>query len=69
MSPQAGRPRARPVPAQWRHPHRHLGEATLAYYAAPEQELDALAPVQVRRGYRYSSAFQVDDLDVLKDLT
>lgn len=45
------------------------GEATLAYHAAPEQELDALAPVRVRRGYRYSSAFQVDDLDVLQDLT
>lgn len=45
------------------------GEATLAYHPAPEQELDALAPVRVRRGYRYSSAFQVDDLDVLQDLT
>jgi hypothetical protein len=45
------------------------GAATLAYFAAPDAELDALAPRLVRRGYRYSTAFQVDDLDVLADLT
>ena len=44
------------------------GEATLSYHPAPDQELDALAPTRVRRGYRYSTAFQVDDLDVLQDL-
>jgi len=45
------------------------GAATLTYFPAPDAELDALAPQQVRRGYRYSTAFQVDDLDVLTDLT
>jgi acetoacetate decarboxylase len=45
------------------------GAATLSYHPAPDAELDALAPRQVRRGYRYSTAFQIDDLDVLADLT
>ncbi|PZS29802.1 MAG: acetoacetate decarboxylase [Pseudonocardiales bacterium] len=45
------------------------GPATLAYFPAPDAELDALAPRHVRRGYRYSTAFQVDDLHVLTDLT
>jgi acetoacetate decarboxylase len=45
------------------------GAATLSYHPAPDAELDALAPVQVRRGYRYSTTFQIDDLDVLTDLT
>jgi hypothetical protein len=45
------------------------GEATLAYHPAPDQELDALAPTRVRRGYRYSTAFEINDLDVLQDLT
>jgi len=45
------------------------GAATLAYFPAPDAELDALAPRWVRRGYRYSTAFQVDDLEVLTDLT
>jgi Acetoacetate decarboxylase (ADC) len=39
------------------------GAATLSYYPAPDAELDALAPQQVRRGYRYSTAFQIDDLE------
>jgi hypothetical protein len=43
--------------------------ATLAYFPAPDAELDALAPRSVRRGYRYGTAFQVGDLDVLADLT
>lgn len=45
------------------------GEASLAFHPAPDQELDALAPIRVRRGYRYSSALEISDLDVLKDLT
>lgn len=45
------------------------GEATLALFEAPGEELVALAPHQVRRGYRYSSAFEVNDLQVVQDLT
>lgn len=45
------------------------GAAALALHPAPDQELDALAPTRVRRGYRYSTTFQVDDLEVLQDFT
>ena len=45
------------------------GDATLSMFDAPGEELAAVAPRQVRRGYRYSSAFEVDDLEVLVDLT
>jgi hypothetical protein len=45
------------------------GEATLDFFIAPDAELDALRPRRVRRGYRYSTTFQVDDLEVLDDLT
>lgn len=45
------------------------GSATLAMHAAPDQELDSLAPTEVRRGYRYSTAFRVDDLETVADLT
>lgn len=44
------------------------GPATLAMFDAPGEELAALAPQHLRRGYRYSTAFQVDDLEVLADL-
>jgi acetoacetate decarboxylase len=44
------------------------GAATLNLLPAPDAELDALAPRRVRRGYRYSTAFQVDDLEVITDL-
>lgn len=45
------------------------GQATLDFFEAPDAELAALRPRMVRRGYRYSTAFQVDDLEVLADLT
>jgi acetoacetate decarboxylase len=45
------------------------GSASLAYFPAPDQELASLAPRQVGRGYRYSTAFEVCDLEVLRDLT
>lgn len=45
------------------------GDATLAIFDAPDEEVAALAPVHVRRGYRYACAFEVSDLDILQDLT
>jgi acetoacetate decarboxylase len=45
------------------------GAAELRYYDAPDQELAALQPVRVGRGYRYTTAFRVDDLIVLENLT
>lgn len=44
------------------------GDAELSLHAAPADELDAFSPVGVRRGYRYSCAFQVDDLEIVEDL-
>jgi acetoacetate decarboxylase len=44
------------------------GAADLRFFPAPDQELDALQPVRVRRGYRYSMAFTLDDLEVLEQL-
>jgi hypothetical protein len=44
------------------------GEAELTVLEAPDQELVALAPVRMRRGHRYSQAFQVDDLEVLEQI-
>jgi acetoacetate decarboxylase len=45
------------------------GSATLALHAAPGEEHDALAPVRVGRGYRFSFAYTVDDLETLRDLS
>ena len=42
------------------------GAATLDFFAAPDNELDALQPVEVRRGYRYSMAMTIEDLEVLE---
>lgn len=44
------------------------GGADLSFYAAPDNELDALRPVEVRGGYRYSMALTIDDLEVLEEL-
>jgi hypothetical protein len=44
------------------------GEATLDFYPAPDNELDAFQPVAVRRGYRYSMTMTIDDLEVLEVL-
>lgn len=45
------------------------GSAGLEFMSAPGEELAALSPVRVRRGYRYSTTFKVDDLDVVKEYT
>jgi acetoacetate decarboxylase len=44
------------------------GSATLDFFAAPDNELDALRPVEMRRGYRYSMAMTIEDLEVLETL-
>jgi acetoacetate decarboxylase len=44
------------------------GTADLRFFPAPDQELDALQPVRVRRGYRYNMSFTVNDLEVLERL-
>jgi hypothetical protein len=42
------------------------GEAELDFFDAPDQELHALKPVSVGRGFRYTTAFRVDDLEVVE---
>jgi acetoacetate decarboxylase len=44
------------------------GAATLGFFAAPDNELDALQPLEVRRGYRYSMTMTIEDLEVLEAL-
>jgi acetoacetate decarboxylase len=44
------------------------GDATLSIFAAPDQELVALSPIALRRSFRYSQTFQVDDLEVLEEI-
>jgi acetoacetate decarboxylase len=44
------------------------GEASLELFAAPGEEHTLLAPVSVGRGYRFTFAYTVDDLETVKDL-
>jgi acetoacetate decarboxylase len=44
------------------------GSATLDFFSAPDNELDALCPIHVRRGYRYSMAMTIEDLEVLETI-
>jgi acetoacetate decarboxylase len=44
------------------------GEADLKFFPAPDNELDALQPRRLRRGYRYSMAMTIADLEVLEVL-
>ena len=44
------------------------GSATLELFDAPGEEHAALAPVRVGRGFRFSFAYTVDDLETLRDL-
>jgi len=43
------------------------GRATLALYDAPGEELAALAPARIGRGFRFTFAYTVDDLETLRD--
>jgi acetoacetate decarboxylase len=45
------------------------GEAELELLSAPGEEHTLLAPVRVERGYRFTFAYTVDDLETVKDLT
>jgi acetoacetate decarboxylase len=44
------------------------GEPTLELLAAPGEEHSTLAPVKLGRGYRFTFAYTVDDLETIKDL-
>jgi hypothetical protein len=44
------------------------GTASLALHAAPGEEHVALAPLRLGRGFRFSFAYTVDDLEILRDL-
>jgi acetoacetate decarboxylase len=44
------------------------GSATLELFGAPHEEIDALAPVRIGRGYRFTFAYTVDDLETLREL-
>ena len=44
------------------------GDATLDFGAAPNEEHTALAPVRVGKGYRFTFAYTVDDLETIADL-
>ena len=44
------------------------GSATLELFDAPQEELAALAPVRVGKGFRFSLAYSVDDLETLTEL-
>lgn len=45
------------------------GAAELDLFAAPGEEHTMLRPVRVGRGYRFTFAYTVDDLETAKDLT
>jgi len=44
------------------------GPAALALLDAPGEEHAALAPVRIGRGFRFTFAYTVDDLETLRDL-
>jgi acetoacetate decarboxylase len=44
------------------------GEATLELFGAPNEEVDALAPIRIAKGYRFSFAYTVDDLETVREL-
>jgi hypothetical protein len=44
------------------------GPATLTLHSAPSEEHDALAPVRIDRGYRFTFGYTVDDLVTVKEI-
>jgi hypothetical protein len=44
------------------------GDAELELFAAPGEEHTLLSPVEVARGYRFTFAYTVDDLETVKEL-
>jgi acetoacetate decarboxylase len=59
----AARSRDRSIGAIWE------GPATLALHDAPGEEHARLAPTRTGRGFRFTFAYTVDDLETLRDLT
>jgi len=47
----------------------YAGEATLNIHEARGEEHHILAPVELGRGYRFTFAYTVDDLETVKELT
>ena len=47
----------------------HAGPATLTLHAAPHEEHDALAPLKIDRGYRFTFGYTVDDLVTVKEIS
>jgi acetoacetate decarboxylase len=45
------------------------GTATLEFHESPQQELHLLRPVKMGKGYIYSMALTIGDLEVIRDLT
>jgi acetoacetate decarboxylase len=45
------------------------GKAELELYPAPNEELAALAPVSVGKGFRFTFGYTVDDLETVRDYT
>jgi hypothetical protein len=44
------------------------GPATLELFAAPDEEHAALAPVRMGKGFRFTFAYTVDDLETVREL-
>jgi Acetoacetate decarboxylase (ADC) len=44
------------------------GSATLEFFDAPGEELAALAPVRVGKGFRFTIGYSVDDIETLEEL-
>jgi acetoacetate decarboxylase len=45
------------------------GGAELELYPAPNEELAALAPARTGKGFRFTFAYTVDDLETVRDYT
>jgi hypothetical protein len=57
------RSRDRSISAIWE------GTAELELYSAPNEELAALTPVSIGKGFRFTFAYTVDDLETVRDYT
>ncbi|MGI8973216.1 MAG: acetoacetate decarboxylase family protein, partial [Gaiella sp.] len=58
----------RPVPRARASSEVWEGAATLELFGADHEEIDALAPIRIGRGYRFSFGYTVDDLETVRDL-
>ena len=45
-----------------------VASATLSLFGAAHEEIDALAPVRIGRGYRFAFGYTVDDLETVREL-